>query len=506
MMGFLSFIIFMPLFGVATIIISKIIGKNYCGGKLIALVNSLFVLVATVCLALWFDTGKSADFQFVERIDWFPALGLSYHVGVDAISLVFVLLSALLTPICILASWNSIKTRTAEYMAAFLLLETFMIGMFCALDLVLFYVFFEGVLIPMFLIIGIWGGKRRIYATFKLFLYTFFGSVLMLIGLIVLYHNTGTTDIVTLLEKAHNVLSPTVQGWLFWAFFAAFAVKIPMVPFHTWLPDAHVEAPTAGSVILAGVLLKMGGYGFLRLSIPMLPEATHLYADIVFALSVIAVIYTSLIAFVQTDIKKLVAYSSVAHMGYVTAGIFALNVAGIQGAIFQMLSHGLVSGALFLCIGVLYDRLKTRNINDFGGVIQVMPQFAVIFMFFTLASVGLPGTSGFVGEFLVLLGTYTVKPLVALGLGTGLILGAVYALWLYRRVMQGQMTLDSVRGLVDLSRREVACFLPLIIFVLWLGIAPNKTLELLEPSARKILHNSEHMMKDKLELMPIKLK
>ena len=491
MIGILSVMTYLPLLGVLGIALSGSDSRARLDEnvKVLALFVSLIVLGLAVYVGLQFDVSgdKAGTFQFVEHFSWFPSLGLTYHMGVDGIALCFVLLSALLVPICIVASWKSIKHRVREYMAAFLILETFMIGMFCALDLVLFYIFFEGVLIPMFLIIGIWGGYRRIYATFKLFLYTFLGSIIMLVGLIVLYKTTGTSSIPDLMKGAPALLSPSLQGWLWWGFFAAFAVKIPMVPFHTWLPDAHVEAPTAGSVILAGVLLKMGGYGFLRFSLPMLPQATLEYAHVVYALSLVAVIYTSLIAFVQTDIKKVIAYSSVAHMGYVTAGLFALTVPAVQGAIFQMLSHGLVSAALFLCIGVLYDRLKTRDMDQFGGVTQVMPRFAVVFMLFILAGVGLPGTSGFVGEFLVLIGTYIVHPWVALGLATGLVLGAVYSLWLYRRVMQGPMTRDAVKALSDLSRREQLIFAPLIVLVLWMGIFPTAVLSVLEPSVKQVL-------------------
>jgi NADH-quinone oxidoreductase subunit M len=489
MVGILSLMTYLPLLGVLGIALSASDSRPRLDEnvKILALFISLIVLGLAIYLGLNFDATKAGDFQFVEHFSWFPALGLTYHMGVDGLSLCFILLSALLVPLCLLASWNSVKHRVREYVAAFLILETFMIGMFCALDLVLFYIFFEGVLIPMFLIIGIWGGYRRIYATFKLFLYTFAGSIIMLVGLVVLYKATGSSSIPDLMKAAPTLLSPSLQGWLWWGFFAAFAVKIPMVPVHTWLPDAHVEAPTAGSVILAGVLLKMGGYGFLRFSLPMLPQATLEYAHVVYALSIIAVIYTSLIAFVQTDIKKVVAYSSVAHMGYVTAGLFALTLPAVQGAIFQMLSHGLVSAALFLCIGVLYDRLKTRDMDQFGGVIQVMPHFAVVFMFFTLASVGLPGTSGFVGEFLVLMGTYTVQPWVALGLGTGLVLGAVYGLWLYRRVMQGPIKREAIQQLLDLSLREKVLFVPLIVLVLWLGIFPNTVLSVLQPGVNQVL-------------------
>jgi NADH-quinone oxidoreductase subunit M len=391
-------------------------------------------------------------------------------MGVDGMSVLFVLLATLLTPICIVASWQSVESRVREYMIAFLVLETMMVGMFCALDMVIFYVFFEGVLIPMFLIIGVWGGARRTYAAFKFFLYTLLGSVLMLLALIWMYLDAGTTDIPSLF--AHR-FAPAAQTWLFLAFFASFAVKVPMWPLHTWLPDAHVEAPTAGSVILAGVLLKMGGYGFLRFSIPMLPDATEQLAPLVFALSVIAVVYTSLVALAQTDIKKLIAYSSVAHMGLVTLGLFTMNQQGIEGAIFQMLSHGVVSGALFLCVGVIYDRMHTREIAAYGGLAGIMPRYALLFMLFTMASAGLPGTSGFVGEFLAIVGAWQVSKLLALLAASGMVLGAGYMLFLYRRVIFGALTKETLKGLADLSPREVAVFAPLAVLTLWMGIFPS---------------------------------
>src|ERR1700741_2049612 len=373
-----------------------------------ALITSLVTFVISLLLWVRFDPTK-ASFQFEENLAWVPALHIGYHVGIDGISLFFVLLSTLLTPICILASWESIHVRVKEYMVAFLVLETFMVGMFCALDLALFYVFFEGVLIPMFLIIGVWGGPRRVYAAFKFFLYTLLGSVLMLLAIIAIYWQIGTSDLPTAMEKLN--LPFQWQFWLWLAFFASFAVKVPMWPVHTWLPDAHVEAPTAGSVILAGVLLKMGGYGFVRFSLPMFPLASSFFTPLMFTLSAIAVIYTSLVALAQIDMKKLVAYSSIHHMGFVTMGTFAVNSEAVQGAMIQMLSHGLVSGALFLCVGVLYDRLHTHEIARFGGLIERMPAYPFVFMVFTLASIGLPGTSGFVGEFLILLGTFKVSTL-----------------------------------------------------------------------------------------------
>jgi NADH-quinone oxidoreductase subunit M len=449
-----------------------------------ALITSLVTFV--VSLALWvnFDATK-AGFQFEEKLAWVPALNIGYHMGIDGISLFFVLLSTLLTPICVLASWDAIQTRVKEYMVAFLVLETFMVGMFCALDLALFYVFFEGVLIPMFLIIGVWGGKRRVYAAFKFFLYTLLGSVLMLLAIIAIYWQIGTTDLPTAFERLNVPFH--LQFWLWLAFFASFAVKVPMWPVHTWLPDAHVEAPTAGSVILAGVLLKMGGYGFIRLAVPLLPEATQYFAPLVFGLSVVAVIYTSLVALVQEDMKKLIAYSSVAHMGFVTIGIYIMNMQGVQGSIFQMLSHGIVSAALFLCVGVVYDRMHTREIAAYGGLVHRMPRYAFVFMFFTLASVGLPGLSGFVGEFLVLLGAFKANTWVAFLAATGLILGAAYALWLYRKVIFGELTKDSLKGILDMNGREIAVFLPLVLITLWMGIYPSSFLDPMAPAVDKLI-------------------
>ncbi|MSO88669.1 MAG: NADH-quinone oxidoreductase subunit M [Rhodospirillaceae bacterium] len=466
----LSLVTFLPLLGAVLILFIRgdavIVARN---AKSMALWTSTITLVVSVFLWLDFETASSS-FQFVEKSEWIPAFGISYHMGVDGISLFLVLLSTFLTPICVLASWDTIKTRVREYMIAFLVLETLMVGMFCALDLFVFYVFFEGVLIPMFLIIGVWGGPRRVYAAFKFFLYTLIGSVLMLLALVTIYFEAGTTDIPVLLRHAFD---PEIQTWLWLAFFASFAVKVPMWPFHTWLPDAHVEAPTAGSVILAGVLLKMGAYGFIRFSMGMLPEASVYFTPFIYTLSVIAVIYTSLVALAQEDMKKLIAYSSVAHMGFVTIGIFAATTQSMEGAIFQMLSHGVVSGALFLCVGVVYDRIHSREITRYGGLVHRMPLYAVAFMVFTLASVGLPGTSGFVGEFLVLLGTFQVNTVVATLAATGVVLGAAYMLWLYRRVMFGQLVREDLRTIADLELREVAILAPLIVMVLWLGIYPS---------------------------------
>jgi NADH-quinone oxidoreductase subunit M len=434
-----------------------------------ALWTSLIVFAISLVLWVKFDTTNSG-FQFQESLSWLPEFGVGYRMGLDGISVLFVLLSTALTPICILASWDAITIRVREYMLAFLVLETMMVGMFSAQDFIVFYMFFEGVLIPMFLIIGVWGGPRRVYASFKFFLYTLAGSILMLLALLAIWRYADTTDLAVLM---HTPFPARMQFWLFLAFFASFAVKVPMWPVHTWLPDAHVEAPTAGSVILAGVLLKMGAYGFLRFSVPMLPQASQYFAPLMFSLGVIAVIYTSLVAFAQTDMKKLIAYSSVAHMGVVVIGIFTFNAQGLQGALFQMLSHGIVSAALFLCVGVIYDRIHTRDIARYGGLAGRMPGYALIFMVFTMASVGLPGTSGFVGEFLVLVGAFKVSLYLAYLGSFGMILGAVYMLYLYRRVIFGKLTRDDLRGILDLSPREIAIFAPLVGLTLWMGIYPS---------------------------------
>jgi NADH-quinone oxidoreductase subunit M len=489
----LSLVTFLPLAGALFCLVvsgpKEAVDRN-CRSA--ALVTSLVTFLISLILWVRFDPAR-AGFQFEEKAAWVPALGVGYHMGIDGISLFFVLLSTLLTPICILASWESVKVRVKEYMVAFLVLETFMVGMFCALDLALFYIFFEGVLIPMFLIIGVWGGKRRVYAAFKFFLYTLLGSVLMLLAIIAVYWQVGTTDLPTAVATL-NV--PFIwQCWLWLAFFASFAVKVPMWPVHTWLPDAHVEAPTAGSVILAGVLLKMGGYGFLRFSIPLFPEATQYFAPLVFGLSIVAVIYTSLVALVQEDMKKLIAYSSVAHMGFVTIGAFVMNMQGVQGSIFQMLSHGIVSAALFLCVGVVYDRMHTREIAAYGGLVHRMPRYAFTFLFFTLASVGLPGLSGFVGEFLVLLGAFKANTWVATLAATGLILGAAYALWLYRKIVFGELTKDSLKAILDMNRREIAIFLPLVFLTLWMGIYPNSFLDPMAPAVDKLIGDYQAALK-----------
>lgn len=480
----LSLLTFLPLIGALLIaLISGEEGHVAKNAKYAALFTSTLVFIISLLLLKNFDPAVT-DFQFVEKMEWLPSLGINYHMGIDGISLFFVMLSTFLTPICVLASWKSVKLRTKEYMIAFLVLETMMIGTFSALDAILFYVFFEAVLIPMYIIIGVWGGYRRVYAAFKFFLYTLLGSVLMLIALLAMYIQAGTTDIPTLMATA---FSPQMQTWLWLAFFASFAVKMPMWPVHTWLPDAHVEAPTAGSVILAGVLLKMGGYGFLRFSLPMLPDATQYFIPLVFGLSVIAIIYTSLVALVQKDMKKLIAYSSVAHMGFVTLGIFTLNRQGIDGAIFQMISHGIVSAALFLCVGVVYDRLHTRDIDKYGGIAKNMPIYAAIFMVLVMGSVGLPGTSGFVGEFLALLGAFKVNTIVATLAATGVVFGAAYMLLLYRRVVFGPQTNPEAAGMNDVNKREFFYFVPLLIIVIWLGVAPSYVLDRTGPAVDKLL-------------------
>ena len=472
MTGILSLTTFAPLIGVAAILILRFFGKaddarTETAGKWIALATTLATFALSLVLVMKFDRANPG-FQFVEDIGWFAKL--HYSMGVDGISVLFVLLTTFLLPICIVASWKSIDKRVLEYLVAFLVLETLVIGVFCALDIVLFYLFFEGGLVPMFLIIGIWGGKNRVYAAYKFFLYTLLGSVLMLAAILAMIGISGTASIPELMVYKFD---PGLQTWLWLAFFASFAVKMPMWPVHTWLPDAHVEAPTAGSVILAGILLKLGGYGFMRFLLPMFPSASHVFTPLVFALSVIAIVYTSLVAFRQTDIKKLIAYSSVAHMGFVTMGIFSGNVQGEQGALYQMLSHGVISGALFLCVGVVYDRMHTREIAFYGGLVNRMPWYAAIFMLFTMGNVGLPGTSGFVGEILTMTGVYGVSTWTALVAATGVILSAVYALSLYRRVVFGTMTNPALAGITDVDWREIAIFVPLILSTLALGIYPN---------------------------------
>jgi NADH-quinone oxidoreductase subunit M len=471
--GILSGLLILPLVGALGILLLR--GDDEAtrnNARWIALWTTIITFLLSLLAWAEFNSA-SAGFQLVEQRAWFSD-AISYKLGVDGISLPFVLLTTFLMPFCIGASWHSIQTRVKEYMIAFLVLETLMIGVFEALDLLLFYLFFEGGLIPMFLIIGIWGGKRRVYAAFKFFLYTLAGSLLMLLAIMAMYWYAKTTDITVLL---HTDFPTGMQKYLWLAFFASFAVKMPMWPVHTWLPDAHVEAPTAGSVILAGILLKMGGYGFIRFSLPMFPDASQYFAPMVFALSIIAIIYTSLVALVQEDMKKLIAYSSVAHMGFVTMGLFAMTTQGVQGAVFQMISHGLVSGALFLCVGVVYDRMHTRDIAAYGGLVQRMPRYAVAFMIFTMANVGLPGTSGFIGEFLTLVGAFQANSWVAFFATTGVILSAAYALYLYRRVIFGVIEKPNLMNIADLSRREIVILAPLVVLVLYYGVHPQPIID-----------------------------
>ncbi|WP_424179500.1 NADH-quinone oxidoreductase subunit M [Yoonia sp. TsM2_T14_4] len=462
--------------------------------KWVALVTTIVTFICSLFILTNFDPANT-DFQMVETADWI--MGLQYKMGVDGISILFVMLTTFLMPLVIASCWN-VTTRVKEYMIAFLILETLMLGVFLALDLVLFYLFFEAGLIPMFLIIGIWGGKDRIYASFKFFLYTFLGSVLMLVAMVAMFSQAGTTDIPTLMGFAFgtedfSILGVQIVGgmqtllWL--AFFASFAVKMPMWPVHTWLPDAHVQAPTAGSVVLAAILLKMGGYGFLRFSLPMFPVGSEVMAPLVLWLSAIAIVYTSLVALVQADMKKLIAYSSVAHMGFVTMGIFTFNQQGLDGAIFQMISHGFISGALFLCVGVIYDRMHTREIDAYGGLVNRMPAYALVFLFFTMANVGLPGTSGFVGEFLTLVGVFQVNTWVALVATSGVIFSAGYALWLYRRVVLGDLIKESLRSITDMTRRERLIFAPLVVMTLLLGVYPALVLDMIGPSVAALIDN-----------------
>jgi NADH-quinone oxidoreductase subunit M len=493
----LSLITWLPLVG--CVFIMSVRGDEETvatNARWTALWTSLIVFALSLVLWVKFDP-REAGFQFNENITWLPHFRIAYKMGVDGISVLFVLLSTLLTPVCIVASWDSIQTKVREYMAAFLILETMMVGMFCATDFVVFYMFFEAVLIPMYLIIGIWGGPRRVYAAVKFFLFTLTGSVLMLLAMIAMWLQAGTTDISVLMDTHFPV---HMQTWLFFALFASFAVKVPMWPFHTWLPDAHVEAPTAGSVILAGVLLKMGAYGFLRFSVPMLPDAAQHYAPFIWTLSVVAVIYTSLVALAQEDMKKLIAYSSVAHMGVVTIGIFTLNEQGIQGALFQMLSHGVVSGALFLIVGVVYDRIHSREIARYGGLADRMPCYALLFMLFTMASVGLPGTAGFVGEFLVIVGSAEINFWLALLGGLGMILGAAYMLYLYRRVIFGKITRDDLKHILDLNAREWAVFAPLVLLTLWMGIYPSSFTSFFDGSVAQMVQHHHNAIAASVKL------
>ena len=496
----LSIITFMP--AVAAVILAVFLrGDDEAArrnAKWLALITTTVTFVISLFVLFEFDPNDTG-FQFVTEADWL--LGLKYRLGVDGISILFVMLTTFIMPLVIAASWD-VQTRVKEYMIAFLLLETLMLGVFMALDLILFYLFFEAGLIPMFLIIGIWGGANRIYASFKFFLYTFLGSVLMLVAMVAMFADAGTTCIggcdVSLLN--HQFGSETfslmgiqvvggMQTLMFLAFFASFAVKMPMWPVHTWLPDAHVQAPTAGSVVLAAILLKMGGYGFLRFSLPMFPVGSDVMANFVLWMSAIAIVYASLVALVQDDMKKLIAYSSVAHMGFVTMGIFTANQQGVDGAIFQMISHGFISAALFLCVGVIYDRMHTREIDAYGGLVNRMPVYALIFLLFTMANVGLPGTSGFVGEFLTLMATFQVNTWVAAVATTGVIFSAAYALWLYRRVVMGDLIKESLKAITDMSGREKAIFAPLVVMTLLLGVYPALVLDMIGPSVAALVEN-----------------
>jgi NADH-quinone oxidoreductase subunit M len=485
----LSVVTFLPLAGALFIAFLNEDEAGVRNARWVALWTTLITFAISLIL-LWRFDPSTPEFQFLEKRPWLGG-AINYAMGVDGISLPFVILTTALMPICIVASWTSIQRRVREYMIAFLVLETLMVGTFCALDLVLFYLFFEGGLIPMFLIIGVWGGPRRVYASFKFFLYTLLGSVLMLLAIMAMYWDAGTTDIPTLL---HHAFPRSLQTWAWFAFLASFAVKLPMWPVHTWLPDAHVEAPTAGSVILAAILLKMGGYGFLRFSLPMFPEASQHLAPLIYVLSVVAIIYTSLVALMQQDVKKLIAYSSVAHMGFVTMGIFAVTAQGIAGGIFQMISHGIVSAALFLCVGVVYDRMHTREIAAYGGLVNRMPLYAFVFMVFTLANVGLPGTSGFVGEFLTLIGTFRVNNWVATLATLGTILSAAYALWLYRKVIFGKLEKPSLFDIRDIGWREAVVFAPLVILTIVFGVYPKPVLDLSAASVTQLMDNYQHAL------------
>ena len=483
----LSILLLLPLAGALFIALLPEDEAGARNARWMALWTTTITFIISLILIWRFDPA-SADFQFVEKRPWLGGT-INYVMGVDGISLPFVILTTGLMPISILASWTAIQTRVRDYMIAFLVLETLMVGTFCALDLVLFYLFFEGGLIPMFLIIGVWGGPRRVYASFKFFLYTFLGSVLMLLAIMAMYWEAGTTDIASLL---HHSFPLSLQKWAWFAFLASFAVKLPMWPVHTWLPDAHVEAPTAGSVILAAILLKMGGYGFLRFSLPMFPDASAQFAPLIYALSVVAIIYTALVALVQEDMKKLIAYSSVAHMGFVTMGLFAVTAQGVGGGIFQMVSHGIVSAALFLCVGIVYDRMHTREIAAYGGLVNRMPLYAFVFMVFTLANIGLPGTSGFVGEFLSLIGTFRVNNWVATLATLGTILSAAYSLWLYRKIIFGTLEKPALFNIRDMGWREIAMMTPLIVLTIVFGVYPKLVLDVSSASVAQLIDNYQH--------------
>ena len=494
----LSIITFLPLVGALFILLIPQNNNTSSerNSKSVALWISLITFLVSLLLLIGFDASDSS-FQFVERIVIADGL-MTYQLGVDGFSLVFIILTTFLMPFCILISWDSIKDRLQSYMIAFLVLETLIIGTFSSLDIILFYLFFESVLIPMFIIIGVWGGQRKVYSAFKFFLYTLLGSILMLAAIIYLYINTGSTEILLINERLNINISTQNILWL--AFFSSFAVKLPMWPVHTWLPDAHVEAPTAGSVILAAILLKMGGYGFLRFSLPFFPDASLFFAPLVFVLSIVAIIYTSLVAFVQTDMKKLIAYSSVAHMGFVTLGIFTFNSQGIQGAVFQMFSHGLISAALFMCIGIVYERLHTRLISDYGGLVSNMPHFAVFFMLFTMANIALPGTSGFIGEFLTIIATFKVSMVAAALAASGVILSAVYGLFLYKNMIFGQITNEAIEILEDLNNREKLILIPLAFLIIFFGLYPSPIINLISSSSENLVDILNLTLNDQLSL------
>ncbi len=478
----LSSIIILPTIGAIFILFGRS-SSNYNAAKYI----SLFVSLANFVLSLylWYEFDKnSSGFQFVEQRVWLKDF-INYKVGIDGISVLFIILTTFITPLCIISVNSTIKYRLKDFLVAILFMETMMIGVFCSLDLVIFYLFFEAGLIPMFLIIGIWGGERRVYSAFKFFLYTLLGSVLMLVAIITIYWMTGTTDVVELYQIGIN---PKFQNLLWLAFFSSFAVKTPMWPVHTWLPDAHVEAPTAGSVLLAAILLKMAGYGFIRFSVGLFPIASEFFVPLVFGLSLIAIIYTSLVALMQEDMKKLIAYSSVAHMGFVTMGIFTMTPEGIEGSIFQMISHGIISAALFLCVGVVYERMHTREISKYGGLVSVMPRYAIVFMVFTLGSLGLPGTTGFVGEFLILLGTFKVNFLVATIASLGVILGAAYMLWLYRRIVFGEISNSEINKLKDLNKSEMIILSLLAFTSIIFGFYPDPLLSTTSASVESLIN------------------
>jgi len=481
----LSAIIFIPLIGALFILVTKeeqkAVVKN---SKYVAIFSSLSNFFLSIFLWYSFDTSTS-EFQFVEEKNWMEGF-INFQLGIDGISILFILLTTFIAPICIFSGIHSIKFKIKEFLIAILVMETLMLGVFCSLDLVVFYLFFEGGLIPMFLIIGIWGGPKRVYSAFNFFLFTLLGSVLMLIAIISIYWITGTTDVIKLLD----IRIPQEYQYLLWlAFFSSFAVKLPMWPFHTWLPDAHVEAPTAGSVILAAILLKMAGYGFMRFSLGLFPVASDYFTPLIFTLSIIAIIYTSLVALMQDDMKKLIAYSSVAHMGFVTIGIFSLTKQGLEGSIIQMMSHGLISAALFLCVGVVYDRLHSRMISSYGGLVNIMPKYAFVFMIFVLAALGLPGTSGFVGEFLVLVGTFQINIFVAVLASLGVILAAAYMLWLYKRVIFGKMASSEIKEMTDLNKTEIYIFASLVFLTLFFGIYPEPLFNTIDISVSYLIDN-----------------